>query len=231
MKQLRGNKADLTDRLLQHAYPEQPQITISALFPCQSSPVLLHTHRVPLPASVRLCHQPLLSDVKLCLCREQAGATAAPLRQAWQRHGATRTPTAPAQPLAADGKWEPGSLPGPHAGAAPQLQGVPEHSHRQLCPAAGTRLLLVHLAHAAERVSAGPWAAGGSPQVTGVVPVMSLHSCRHRHPPTGQAGSILPAQPCMAHWDHHWYPTPLLCWAAHCAGHSVPPPVGIWNQC
>lgn len=47
MKQLRGNKADLTDRLLQHAYPEKPQITISTLFPCQSSPVLLHTHRVP----------------------------------------------------------------------------------------------------------------------------------------------------------------------------------------
>lgn len=33
MKQLRGNKPDLIDRLLQHTLPEQPQITINALFP------------------------------------------------------------------------------------------------------------------------------------------------------------------------------------------------------
>lgn len=33
MKQLQGNKSDLIDRLLQHTLPEQPQITINALFP------------------------------------------------------------------------------------------------------------------------------------------------------------------------------------------------------
>lgn len=86
----------------------------------------------------------------------------------------------------------------------------------QLCPAAGTRLLLVYLAYAIKRVSASLWAAGSSPQVTGAVPVMSLHSCRHRHLPTAQPGSTLPAQHCMAQWDHLWYPTPLLvspsCW-------------------
>lgn len=158
----------------------------------------------------------MLADVRLCLCREQAGATAAPLLQAWQQHGATRTPTAPAQPLAADGKGKPDSLPGPHAGAAPWLQVVPERSCRQLCPAAGTRLLLVYLACATARVSAGLWAAGGSPRVTGAVPVTSLHSCRHRHLPTAQPGSTLPSQHCMAQWDHLWYPAPLLvsplCW-------------------
>lgn len=89
MKQLRGNKSDLIDRLLQHTLPEQPQITINALFPLPGL-ICASPHPPRLPASQCQAVSPaIVSRWKPSSTGGRGSTAGSTFSPAWQNHRRT----------------------------------------------------------------------------------------------------------------------------------------------